>query len=123
MAVSSNEKSDKTKVIGVGRLKEIYELIPEDRKKIAQDLIKEILFMATTLNKLKTNIRKQGPTVEFINGKQQMMIENPAMKTYNTLIQRYGTFFKQLNELIPKNPTVKSEDDGFDDFVEERSDI
>lgn len=104
-----------------GRLKSILEQISEDKREVAKDLIKELVFMCETLDELKENVKENGAITKFEQGKQKMMIENPAMKSYNTTIQRYGAIYKQLIDLVPKE--VKAvEDDGFEDFVNSRAD-
>ena len=80
----------------------ILKQIPEDKKLIAKGLIKELTFMALTLDDLKEQI-KEGGTVElFKQGKQEFLRESPALKAYNTTVQRYSTLYKQLTDLIPK---------------------
>ena len=80
----------------------ILKQIPEDKKPIAKSLIKELTFMALTLDDLKEQI-KEGGTVElFKQGKQEFLRESPALKAYNTTVQRYSTLYKQLTDLLPK---------------------
>lgn len=80
----------------------ILKQIPEDKKPIAKSLIKELTFMALTLDNLKEQI-KEGGTVElFKQGKQEFLRESPALKAYNTTVQRYSTLYKQLTDLLPK---------------------
>jgi hypothetical protein len=103
------------------KLNIIYEQVSEDKKEIAKDLIKELVFMAETLDELKENVKNNGAITLFEQGKQTMYIENPAMKSYNTTIQRYGTIYKQLIDLLPKEVS-KVEDDGFETFINDRTD-
>ena len=103
----------------IGKLKAIYELIPEDRRIIADDLIKEVYFITETLDELKENIKETGTVEKFEQGKQKFLRENPALKSYNTTIQRYCLVYKQLTDLIPKKEN-KPEDDGFDNFTNGR---
>ncbi len=80
----------------------ILKQIPGDKKLIAKGLIKELTFMALTLDDLKEQI-KEGGTVElFKQGKQEFLRESPALKAYNTTVQRYSTLYKQLTDLLPK---------------------
>lgn len=113
MARDKNIKPD------VGKLNVIYELIPEDKRIIAEDLIKEIYFIAETLDQLKKNIKETGIVERFEQGKQNFMRENPALKSYNTTIQRYCLVYKQLTDLIPKKEN-KPGDDDFDNFTNGR---
>jgi len=52
-------------------------------------------------------------------GSYSILREHPAVKTYNTMIQRYTTVIKQLADLLPKE-LPKEDDDGFESFVSER---
>ena len=108
-------KPDKAKLSG------ILEQIPEDRREVANDLLKELNFMSETLDELKAKVKSSGAVTLFEQGKQKMIIENPAMKSYNTTIQRYGAIYKQLIDLIPKMPPSEH-DDGFEDFINGRED-
>ena len=110
---------DKDTQRDMGKLKAIYDLIPEDRRIIADDLIKEISFITETLDELKENIKETGTVEKFEQGKQKFMRENPALKSYNTTIQRYCLVYKQLTDLIPKKE-AKTDDDGFDNYANGR---
>lgn len=102
-------------------LEEIKNAIPKEKWKIADDLINELCFMKKTLDALKKEIRRNGTVERFEQGKQNFLRENPALKSYNTTIQRYGTIYKQLSDMVPKqNAVPEKEADGFEDFVKRR---
>lgn len=84
-------------------LRELVEQVPEDRRCVAEGYYNELQFMAQTLDKLKANIRKNGPIELFVNGKQRMYRESPALKGYNTTVQRYAGVYKQLVALLPED--------------------
>lgn len=88
-------------------LEEILQRIPADKQYIGRKLIDELVFMADTLTTLKRKIKENGTEEEFIQGKQQFVRETPALKSYNTTVQRYSSLYKQLTDLMPK--TVESE--------------
>lgn len=94
------------------RLRKIAKQIPENKKGVANSLIKELSFMAGTLEELKENITEHGAVEWFQNGKQEMWRESPALKSYNTTIQRYSLLYKQLCDLLPKDEVVKAKQDG-----------
>lgn len=85
------------------QFEEILKTIPEERKQIAQNLVKEICFMMKTLEDLRKIIEETGTVDLFEQGKQKFMRENPALKAYNTTIQRYSLLYKQLESMIPKS--------------------
>lgn len=95
----------------------IIKLVPEDKKHIAEKLVKEITFMADTLDELKGNVKEHGAVDLFEQGKQKFMRESPALKAYNTTIQRYSLLYKQLVDLLPK--TQDSTDNALYDFIKQ----
>lgn len=85
----------------VRKLKKILKLVPADRKDIAEKLIVEISFVAETLADLREKIKENGTVDHFKQGKQEFLRESPALKSYNTTIQRYSLLYKQLTDLLP----------------------
>ena len=83
-------------------LNRIIKQVPADKRAIAANLVEEIRFMYDTMGDLKEKIRQYGTVELFEQGKQRFLRENPAVKSYNTTIQRYSTLYKQLTELLPK---------------------
>ena len=71
-------------------LKKLILLIPEDRRLVGEKLAGEIAFMSRTLEKLKATVDDLGP------------VNNPALKSYNVTVQRYGAICKQFTEMLPK---------------------
>lgn len=81
---------------------DILKKIPEDKKKIAENIVDELLFMKETLADLKTQVKENGTVEHFEQGKQNFLRENPALKSYNTTVQRYSQLYKQLTDILPK---------------------
>lgn len=88
---------------------DILKIIPGERKPIAKKLITEICFMTKTLEDLRETIEENGTVDLFEQGKQRFMRESPALKAYNTTIQRYSLLYKQLENMIPREPQENSE--------------
>ena len=86
----------------VAELTAILEKIPEDKKYIGQKIIDELIFMDDTLIVLKRKIKEKGTEEEFVQGKQQFTREATALTSYTKMIQRYGSLYKQLTDLMPK---------------------
>jgi hypothetical protein len=82
-------------------LKKLLKQIPADRQAIAQSLYNELEFMQKTLVQLKETIERDGPTAMFKQGVQEFLREHPALKGYNTTVQRYSHLYKQLTDLLP----------------------
>lgn len=93
------------KVTGTSRemkqLKAILKQIPKERQAIARSLYNELVFMQQTLETLRQQIEEEGPTAMFKQGKQEFLREHPALKGYNTTVQRYSLLYKQLTDLLP----------------------
>jgi len=91
---------DKTK--DFGDYAESYEKVDPARKVVARKYIVELRFMEEQLDRLKEDIEKNGAVDNFVQGKQSMLRESPAMKAYCTLVQRYGDLQKKLADLLPE---------------------
>ena len=87
----------------IDRLNDILKNIHESKRSIAKGLIENIAFMSVTLTDLQEVIKLQGPIVKFEQGSQKMLVENPAQKSYNTMVNRYTTATKTLFDLLPKD--------------------
>lgn len=83
--------------------KEILAKIPEDKKVIGEKLVEELSFMEKTLASLKRLIDENGEIEHFQQGKQDFLRESPALKSYNTTVQRYSVMYRQLTDLIGKS--------------------
>ena len=95
-------------------LREFIAELPPERKDVAEKLLKEIVFLEGTLVKLKEQIEAEGATIETDTGSR----ENPALKAYNTSIQRYSLLFKQVTDLFPKME-AKAATDPLIDFIKD----
>lgn len=100
------------------KLTDLLQLIPPEKQPIAKKLITELNFMSSTLAKLRKDINANGAVEEFKNGKQEMLRESPAFKSYTTMTQRYSTLFKQLTDLLPKDEPGKQRQGGGGDIYD-----
>ena len=62
--------------------------------------------MAITLDELKEKIKETGTVELFKQGKQEFWRESPALRAYNTTVQRYSLLYKQLTDLYPRQPRI-----------------
>ncbi|MGS7463794.1 hypothetical protein [Bacillus paranthracis] len=98
------------------KVKKLLKEIPVDRQPIAQGIYNELVFIQNTLSTLKEQVEADGPTAMFKQGKQEFLREHPALKAYNTTIQRFSLLYKQLIDLLP--PTeIESQNDALIDFI------
>lgn len=86
----------KTVNTDTAKLREALALIPEGRQVIGDKLLTEIVFMAGILDGLRQTITEEGAS-------------SPAIRTYNTTIQRYALLYKQFTDLLPKQGTGTGE--------------
>lgn len=96
----------------IEHLKQTIAELQPDRKEIAEKLYTRLEFMNETLDQLQEQIREDGPT----RCQGETVRENPALKAYNTTIQRYSLLYKQLTDLLPK-AEEKPPDDPLINFI------
>ena len=79
------------------QLEKIVKEIPEEQRVFGEKLAAEIEWMAGTLTELKNIVDEQGAVITTTNGNGfEVMTENPAQKSYNTMIKNYTAAIKQL---------------------------
>lgn len=111
-------KEDRIKV-EIRKYKRIFKEVDDKRKKVAEGLYEEAAFMKVTLQDLKVLIDKDGVIDEMQQGDYKILREHPAVKVYNTMVQRFLATSKQMTDILPKKNKKKVED-GFDDFIKDR---
>lgn len=110
-------KAEKRKLAG------IYTKYDTKTKKSVDSLINEAAFMSASLFELREEINKKGYTEEYQNGANQKGVKKSSeVEIYNTMIKNYMAVIKQLTDLLPKNQGNGDKYDGFEDFVNDRSD-
>lgn len=77
-------------------------------------LIDKAKFMETTLCELQKKIAESGTITEMCQGAYNIERANPALNAYNVTIKNYTNVIKQLNDMLPKSDTKKT--DGFEEF-------
>ena len=100
--------------------REILEKIPDDNKVIGKKLIEELSFMEKTLASLKRQIEENGELEHFQQGKQDFLRESPALKGYNTTVQRYSVMYRQLTDLMGKTQEAEKSNAVYDFLKEEK---
>lgn len=122
MAKATNTEKEQAVKKEIARLNAIYAELEGKRKQAAEGLIQEAAYMRATLAELKELIDESGPIDEMPQGDYSILREHPAVKVYNTMVQRYTTICKELANLLPKDAPKPEDDDGFEKFVAERDD-
>jgi len=106
------------------RLRTIYKNIDRDNKAIIEGLIQRAAYMRVTLEDWETDIMENGYIEMFTQSEKTDPYERerPVARLYNTMNANYQKIIKQLSDLVPKVPKAVVEDDGFEDFVNSRTD-
>ncbi len=100
-----NENETKYKIQEeYAKLRKTLKNVPEEKIKMAEELIGNAAFMAVTLRQLQDEIDKTGPISEY----NHRAVENPAVKSYNTMVNRYSNVMAQLLNLLPKADQEKT---------------
>ncbi|WP_144461789.1 hypothetical protein [Siminovitchia fortis] len=115
MAKPSKKKQDELIAKEADRLHSIFLELPENKREVAKELIERIAFMTIQLQILEDTIKSKGPTYNFVNGSQRMLIENPAQKSFNTTMNRYTTAYKELFNLLSYLEENDDNDSGFEE--------
>lgn len=98
------------------KLKKLFKDLPDNKKKMAENLIENASFMSITLDELKEDIKIYGVKETYVNGKDQFGFkESIESKTYNTMVKNYMNIIKQLNDMLPEEKKI-NEDDEFERF-------
>ena len=116
-----HEISEKERLVSneISRLTRLFKDIDKNKRLTAKGLIEEASYMKITLIELKEEIDKSGPIDEMPQGDYSILREHPALKAYNTMVQRYTNIIDKLTNLHPKEE-VKEVDDGFINFVNKK---
>lgn len=120
MRKPSRKKQEELIAEEIAKWNEVFAGLPEDKRQVANRLIEQAAFMKITLDILKVNIQLDGATYLFEQGKQKMIVEHPAQKSYNTMINRYTAACNSLFNILPKGNDGGDKDDGFDEFLMKR---
>lgn len=120
--MSEKKEVDKSTLVNreVNRLTNFFKDIDRNRRLTAKGLIEEAAFMRITLQQLKAEIDKDGPIDEMPQGDYSILREHPALKSYNTMVQRYTNIIDKLVNMHPKEEVKKDVDDGFESFIRKR---
>lgn len=108
----------------VKRLFKIYAEIDGKKLEVVDGLIKRAAFMRVMLEDFELDLAVNGFTEPFSQGNQDPYDrKRPIADMYNTMNANYQKIIKQLTDLLPKDETARSADDGFDSFINGREDV
>ena len=106
------------------KLRKTLKNVTPDKIQMAEGLIGNAAFMSVTLDELKDEINSRGALTTY----NKNLVENPATKSYNTMINRYSAVMAQLLNLLPKDEQpiaakqVDSKEEKLKKFIKKASD-
>lgn len=91
------------------RLSQLYKNLENEKKSIADSLIKRAAFMRVELEDLEEYLNIHHWTEKFQQGENQKpyMRARPEGQIYNSLNKNYQSLIKQLNDLLPEESDEK----------------
>jgi hypothetical protein len=109
------------------RLNRIYKNLESQKKQVVVGLIKRAAYMRITLEDFEKDLDENGYTEKFQQGREQTPYDRkrPVAEMYTSMQALYQKAVKQLTDLLPKETTARTksaQDDGFEDFVNDRYD-
>jgi hypothetical protein len=108
----------------IKQFENIFKCADDNKNAVAKKIYTEIAFMEETLRELKNTINSEGATIIATNGNGfKVPTENPAQKSYNTMIRNYNGAIKNLAALLPRSVAGDDTNDAFERFIESRDDI
>ena len=96
----------------LAELSKIYSRLPENKKSIAEPLIKNAAFMETELEELRQIIAENGASEEYKNGENQYGRKASAdLQSYNALLKSYNMVNSRLEAMLPPEEEVDELDE------------
>lgn len=99
-------------------LKELCELVDENKKPVVKRLVSRAAYMEKTLSELEKTVKTEGAVIKTRNGNGfEVLSEHPAQKSYNAMIGRYNALMKTILDTLPEGVR---EDDELMEFLKKR---
>lgn len=84
-------------------LREVFETLPSEQLKVADDLIRQAAFLSVTLEDLTESISANGVVETYTNGEHQSGTKiSSEAKLYSSLIAKYTAVVGKLFKMIPQ---------------------
>ncbi|MDD7306597.1 MAG: hypothetical protein PUG67_08410 [Peptoniphilaceae bacterium] len=115
-----NLEQDKRIKKEISKFRKFIKDLDTEEKRMAMNMVNELAFMKITLEDLKKEVNANGVVTEMPQGEYSITRENPALKSYNTMIQRYNSTLKQLDDYINKISPQTDELDTLSQFLQKR---
>ena len=106
----------------IKELWEIYEPLPENKKKIAGPLIENAAFMEISLQELQESLNKNGYTETYQNGATQTGKKGSSdLSAYNNLMKSYVAVSGKLEAMLKDIPVDSDKKSKLEQFMEANS--
>lgn len=96
--MSNLEKID-TKI---RKIKKLFRDLSPEKRQFCDGLIKQFAVTAVTLERLTDEINNGDLIEDFVQGRQKLRRESPALRAYNTTIKSFSALTNQLIGLLPE---------------------
>ena len=111
MKVLKKKEKQAIKEEKIKQFNTIFENVKGNKRTLIDGLIEQACFAYVQLKELNEIIEKNGVVEKFKQGKQQFNREQPAMKSYNSLLKNYNAVIKELSEFLPPGNAIPTEDE------------
>lgn len=93
--------------IEYNRLAELYQDIPENKRKLVEGLLVQAARLRVSLDNLWEDMKQHGETEMFRQGSDAFKHERPEAKIFTARDKSYQAIIKQLNEQLPNGSVSK----------------
>lgn len=83
--------------------------LTDSNNSVIDSLVSDLYWQIVKLEECRKLIDDTSIAVKFVQGKQDMVIQNPAVKTYNDLIKNQATTIKSLQAITGKGKNADEE--------------
>ena len=95
------------------QIRESFGIVDTDNA-VANSLVDELYWQIIKLRECRNKLDEGEVSCLFKQGKQEMLIQNPVLKTYNDLIKNQATTIKSLTTIVGKK---SGNDDSLKDMM------
>lgn len=93
------------------KIKRLFKNLTADKKQFADGLIAQFAVTSVTLERLADEINKGDLIENFVQGRQKLRRENPALRSYNTTMKSFTSLSKALIDLLPEQEKKSAGDE------------
>ena len=112
------EKKQKLIKKKIKDLNSIFELMPDDNKKLSGDLVQNVAWMAVELTELQMIIHTTGSVEEYHNGAHQSGLKlSAAVQAYNSILKSYNSSLRLLLMQLPEAESKSAAKDKLASFL------